>query len=793
MKALLLQLEFPTWKAARPWTYGASFAVAEGLAANGVNCLTVPIGPDVPPSSPASWLSHARRFLAGQRFDQVWIWLVHASLDSQVLDWVAGLAPVRIGFVMESLRYEEEDYAWAPHLGSRAKIFAQHFEYLTHALVCDERDASDITAQGQKPALWWPGFVPNRFILRQGRSPINNRAVFHGVPYGDRARWIGHPLLRHTMNFARSSDRFTPNQQQFDVLQSTVRARLLQQPPVMEQDLRQYVDALQNVREAEFRDWLNGLSDWAAIVNLPGLTHCFGGRVFEAIAAGRPVISWEVPGRPKTNALFQNNHEIVLFSAHSPEILAERIEHVLSDPKRADSIGANGQRKLLAYHTAERRMQQVLEWIESGREPDYGIHPISGERLTGARSSAEPMNEESMDSDDFYVNLFVKAPAWSMPGPNADEAARWSKIASFLEHILRAVRGRDSQTSLRILDVGCGRGWLTNLAATYGACEGIEPVAGVVEWARKLFPHLRFEVGTAEGVLRRPDFVPYDVVLTSEVIEHVPHGRKEIFLSQLAQLLKPDGYLILTTPRGEMWEQWKTIAPPNQPVEDWVTEDQLRSLLESQGFIELGLDRVHVEVPNLRFVPAPTPADLRSMNLLPIYQVWCCRRPADRCSIPFTRTPTVSVIVPTYNRPDRLRTALASLGAQTYQDFEIIVVNDAGCEVGSVIDACADRHRIMTITHDRNRGLAAARNSGLRAAKGTYIAYLDDDDRYLPHHLRWSTTWIAANAASRTPMLGGCRSGRQAASMSRRGATCPTPMTSDRRIYWCPTIFRFSA
>lgn len=131
---------------------------------------------------------------------------MHASLDSQVLDWVAGLAPVRIGFVMESLRYEEEDYAWAPHLGSRAKIFAQHFEYLTHALVCDEGDASDITAQGQKPALWWPGFVPNRFILRQGRSPINNRAVFHGVPYGDRARWIGHPLLRHTMNFARSSD-----------------------------------------------------------------------------------------------------------------------------------------------------------------------------------------------------------------------------------------------------------------------------------------------------------------------------------------------------------------------------------------------------------------------------------------------------------------------------------------------------------------------------------------------------------------------------------------------------------
>lgn len=116
MKALLLQLEFPTWKTARPWTYGGSFAVADGLAANGVTCLTVPIGPDASASSPSSWLSHARRMLAGQRFDQVWIWLIHTPLDTDVLEWAAELAPVRIGFFMESLRYEEEDYRWAPEL-----------------------------------------------------------------------------------------------------------------------------------------------------------------------------------------------------------------------------------------------------------------------------------------------------------------------------------------------------------------------------------------------------------------------------------------------------------------------------------------------------------------------------------------------------------------------------------------------------------------------------------------------------------------------------------------------------
>lgn len=748
LRTLLLQLEFPTWKTARPWTYGASFAVAEGLAANGVSCLTIPIGPDVPPSSSASWLHHARRLLAGQRFDQVWVWLVHASLDCQILEWVTELAPVRIGFVMESLRYEEEDYAWAPELRSREQVFRQHLEYLTHVLVCDERDVVHLSTQERKPVLWWPGFVPSRFILRQGSPTIDRRAVFHGVPYGDRAHWLNHPLLRQRVMFAQSSAQHTLNQQQFDVVQSTVRARLLQYPLVVEQDLGKYVEALRTVREAEFREWLNGLSGWGAIINLPGLTRCFGGRVFEAMAAGRPVISWEIPDRPKTNSLFQDDQEIVLFSDHSPQSLAERIEYVLSDPKRADAIGASGQRKLLTYHTAERRMQQVLEWIHTGQEPDYGI--ATEKQSTSASSIGDalrsngrkPMRKESMESDNFYINLFVKESQWSTSYPNADESGRWSKIAAFLEYILRHVRQQDPNKQLRMLDVGCGRGWLTNLASTYGTCEGIEPVAGVVEWGRKLFPNLRLEAGTAESILRRPDFEPYDVVLTSEVIEHVPHGQKEMFLAQLAQLLKPEGYLILTTPRGEMWERWKAIAPPNQPVEDWVTEDQLRTLLTGEGFTELGLERIHVEVPNLRFIPAPTPADLRSMNLIPIYQVWVCQRTAAADPIPFTRSPKVSIIVPTYNRPDRLRTALASLAVQTYQDFEVIVVNDAGCDVGDIIAACADRQRITTICHDRNRGLAAARNSGLRVAKGTYVAYLDDDDRYLSNHLETLVAYL---------------------------------------------------
>ena len=97
--------------------------------------------------------------------------------------------------------------------------------------------------------------------------------------------------------------------------------------------------------------------------------------------------------------------------------------------------------------------------------------------------------------------------------------------------------------------------------------------------------------------------------------------------------------------------------------------------------------------------------------------------------------PLVSVIVPTHNRPELLCDALRSILSQTLQDFEIIVVNDAGVDVGPWIRSLDEPERIRLLRHPRNRGLAAARNTGLTAARGKYIAYLDDDDLFYPHHL----------------------------------------------------------
>ncbi|MGE5458632.1 MAG: glycosyltransferase, partial [Methanococcaceae archaeon] len=94
----------------------------------------------------------------------------------------------------------------------------------------------------------------------------------------------------------------------------------------------------------------------------------------------------------------------------------------------------------------------------------------------------------------------------------------------------------------------------------------------------------------------------------------------------------------------------------------------------------------------------------------------------------------VSIIVPTFNRPEFLRESIGSILSQTYKNLEIVVVNDAGSDVQDLINEFKDK-RIRYIKHEQNKGLAASRNTGIINANGKYIAYLDDDDVYYPDHI----------------------------------------------------------
>lgn len=100
-----------------------------------------------------------------------------------------------------------------------------------------------------------------------------------------------------------------------------------------------------------------------------------------------------------------------------------------------------------------------------------------------------------------------------------------------------------------------------------------------------------------------------------------------------------------------------------------------------------------------------------------------------------SRTPDISVVLPTHNRPYLLKEALASLCDQRGSGFEVIVINDAGCDVSAVVSEFSGRLDLRYVSLSQNRRLPAARNEGVRCARGRYLAYLDDDDRYLPDHL----------------------------------------------------------
>ena len=103
--------------------------------------------------------------------------------------------------------------------------------------------------------------------------------------------------------------------------------------------------------------------------------------------------------------------------------------------------------------------------------------------------------------------------------------------------------------------------------------------------------------------------------------------------------------------------------------------------------------------------------------------------------------PLISCVIPSYKRADTLRRAINSVLAQTYCNMEVLVVDDniAGDEYSKtlheIIDEYKNDSRVRLVTQPMHINGAEARNAGIRAAQGEFIAFLDDDDEWLPTKL----------------------------------------------------------
>jgi glycosyltransferase involved in cell wall biosynthesis len=114
-------------------------------------------------------------------------------------------------------------------------------------------------------------------------------------------------------------------------------------------------------------------------------------------------------------------------------------------------------------------------------------------------------------------------------------------------------------------------------------------------------------------------------------------------------------------------------------------------------------------------------------------------------------SPLVSVIIPVFNRHDVLSRAIASVRAQTFEDYELIIVDDGSSKpiMQKTVQA-----GIQIIRHDTNRGAAASRNTGVDASKGHYLAFLDSDDEWHAEKLARQVAFMQSASGRRASCTG---------------------------------------
>lgn len=141
----------------------------------------------------------------------------------------------------------------------------------------------------------------------------------------------------------------------------------------------------------------------------------------------------------------------------------------------------------------------------------------------------------------------------------------------------------------RILELGCGNGWLAYELGRHGEVTAIDISPLSIERARRLYPDVRFEVGDFSEL---SDPGPYDYVVSADVIAHLQ--RQQDFIEQAARFLVPGGSFLLMTQNPFVWSRSSYLAPQGEgQIRDWPSLSRLRRLMDPWFRIE----RIHSIVP----------------------------------------------------------------------------------------------------------------------------------------------------------------------------------------------------
>lgn len=213
----------------------------------------------------------------------------------------------------------------------------------------------------------------------------------------------------------------------------------------------------------------------------------------------------------------------------------------------------------------------------------------------------------------FYDELWRKDPGAQL---HATEIARVSFVRD-------CIRRHPAAGRLRLLDYGCGRAWMAPFLAPFGDLTGADYSPSAIEEATRKYGAIgRFCLlnGDPAGLVQ-PSCHCFDVVVCSEVLEHVPD--QPALLAVLASCLTRSGWLVLTTPNGNVWSRFSRDARfmgQMQPVEKWLTTRDLRRELSMASFRVVK----HVGLPYSGF----------RVGLLRVLQSACVERLFRRLRVP---------------------------------------------------------------------------------------------------------------------------------------------------------------
>jgi len=150
--------------------------------------------------------------------------------------------------------------------------------------------------------------------------------------------------------------------------------------------------------------------------------------------------------------------------------------------------------------------------------------------------------------------------------------------------------------------------------------------------------------------------------------------------------------------------------------------------------------------------------------------------------------PRVSVAISTWNRAHLVGRAIRSALAQTFEDFELLVVDDGSTDATPEVLASVDDGRLRRVRHEQNHGISRTRNTALGLARGEWLAFLDDDNQWAPDYLERQLAFAASRPGAGVVYCRACLRNAQSGSEVELGDLRQGPVFCDLVEGWNPFV-----